>query len=155
MPLPGIEPATPCFPACPSNTHITHMERIHKLQKCAARIILDAPPDVPSLPLFSELGWLTVFERVEFNKGILLHKALYNMCPEYIPNMFKFQSSSYGLRSSSNQQLSIPKHNNELFKKSFQYSGAIIWNNLPLSIRTASTLGTFKHNLHKYIVSKR
>ena len=37
--------------------------------------------------------------------------------------MFKFQTSSYGLRSSSNQQLSIPKHNNELFKKSFQYSG--------------------------------
>ena len=64
--------------------------------------------DAPSLPLFSELGWLTVFERVEFNKGILLYKALHNMYPEYITNMFKFQSSSYGLRSSSNQQLSIP-----------------------------------------------
>ena len=131
------------------------MERIHKLQKCAARVILDAPPDAPSLPLFSELGWLTVFERVEFNKGILLYKALNNMCPEYITDMFKFRSSSYGLRSSSNQQISIPKHNNELFKISFQYSGAIIWNNLPLNIRTASTIGTFKHNLHNYIVSKR
>ena len=110
----------PCINYCLTiwgNAAKTHMERIHKLQKCAARIILDAPPDVPSLPLFSELGWLTVFERVEFNKGILLYKALHDMCPEYITNMFKFQSPSYGLRSSSNQQLSIPKHNNKLFKK--------------------------------------
>ena len=39
------------------------------------------------------------------------------MCPEYITDMFKFQSSSYGLRSSSNEQMSIPKDNNELFQK--------------------------------------
>ena len=71
---------------------------------------------VNSSRLFSELGWLTVFERVEFNKGILLYKALHNLCPEYITDMFKFKSSSYGLRSSSNQQISIPKHNYELFK---------------------------------------
>ena len=60
-------------------------------------------PDAQSLPLFSELGWLTVLERVEFNKDILLYKALHNMCPEYITDMFEFQSSSYGMRSSSNQ----------------------------------------------------
>ena len=60
----------------------------HMSKKCAARVILDAPPDAPSLPLFSELGWLTVFDRVEFNEGILLYKALHNMCPEYITDIY-------------------------------------------------------------------
>ena len=47
---------------------------------------------------------MAVFERVEFNKGILPYTALHNMCPEYIADIFKFQFSSYGLRFSSNQQ---------------------------------------------------
>ena len=113
-------------------------------------------PDSPSLPLFHDLGWLNIFERVEFNKGVLLYKTVHEMCPEYLSNMFTFQSAvSYGLRSSTNQKMCIPTHKNELFKKSFQYSGAIVWNNIPLHIRTASTLQTFKTNFRKHIISKR
>ena len=40
------------------NTSKTQVERLHKLQKGAARIILDAAPDAPSQPLFTELNWL-------------------------------------------------------------------------------------------------
>ena len=149
----------PCIDYCLTiwgNTTKTNLERIHKLQKCAARVILDAPPDSPSLPLFHDLGWLNIFERVEFNKGVLLYKTVHDMCPEYLSDMFTFQSgASYGLRSSTNQKMCIPTHKNELFKKSFQYSGAIVWNNIPLHIRTASTLQTFKTNFRKHIISKR
>ena len=38
------------------NAPITHLNRILKFQKYAARVILDAPPDSPSQPLFEELG---------------------------------------------------------------------------------------------------
>ena len=68
----------PCIDYCLTiwdNTSKNNLERIHKLQKYAARIILDAPPDSPSLPLFNELGWLNVFERMEFNKAVLLFKS--------------------------------------------------------------------------------
>ena len=44
-----------------SNTSKTNLLRIHKLQKYAARIILDAAPDAPSKPLFEELNWLNIF----------------------------------------------------------------------------------------------
>ena len=148
----------PCIDYCLTiwgNTAKTNLERIHKLQKCAARVILDAPPDCPSLPLFHELVWLNVFERVEFNKAVLCYKIIHGMCPEYLSEMFTFQTcSSYGLRSSAHQKICIPKHKNELFKRTFQYSGAVIWNNIPLSIRSASTLQTFKNKLSKHITSK-
>ncbi|XP_062610974.1 uncharacterized protein LOC134272825, partial [Saccostrea cucullata] len=43
------------------NTSKCNIERIHKLQKRTARIILDAAPDQPPKPLFEKLGWLNVF----------------------------------------------------------------------------------------------
>ena len=138
------------------NTSKNNLERIHKLQKYAARIILDAPPDSPSLPLFNELGWLNVFERMEFNKAVLLFKSVHGMCPDYLSEMFTVQPSSvYSLRSSTHQNLSIPKHRNELFKRTLQYSGAIIWNGLPSNLRSAPSLASFKQNLFKHIISKR
>ena len=53
-----------------------HLDRILiKFQKYAARIILDAPPDSPSEPLFKKLGWLNIYERIQYNKAILLYKV--------------------------------------------------------------------------------
>ena len=48
------------------NVPKSQIERMNNLQKIAARLIFDAPPDSPSLPLFRELGWLTISERVDF-----------------------------------------------------------------------------------------
>ena len=136
----------PCIDYCLTiwgNAAKTQLDRIHKLQKCAARIILDAPPDSPSLPLFCKLEWLTVFERVEFNKGVLIYKTVKGLCPSYLSDMFTYQTSNaYNLRSCSNNDMCIPSHNNELFKKTLQYSGVQLWNNLPVHLRTASTLST-------------
>ena len=149
----------PCIDYCLTiwgNTSKNNLERIHKLQKYAARIILDAPPDSPSLPLFNELGWLNVFERMEFNKAVLLFKSVHGMCPDYLSEMFTVQPSSvYSLRSSTHQNLNIPKHRNELFKRTLQYSGVIIWNGLPSNLRSAPSLASFKQNLFKHIISKR
>ena len=131
-----------------------HLDRILKFQKYAARIILDAPPDSPSEPLFKKLGWLNIYERVQYNKAILLYKAVHGMTPGYISELFSF-SQNYNLRSFDNFDMVIPKHNREFFKNTFQYSGANIWNNLPVNLRTSSSLAAFKNALYKVIVSNR
>ena len=60
------------------------IERLSKLQKCAARIILHADFTAPSAPMLQELGWLTVSNRIKYNKAVLTYRALNNMTPEYI-----------------------------------------------------------------------
>ena len=72
------------------NVPKSQIERINKLQKIAARIILDAPPHSPSQPLFRELGWLTISERVDYNKCTLLYKTVHNMTPSYISDLIHF-----------------------------------------------------------------
>ena len=138
------------------NAPITHLDRILKFQKYAALIILDAPPDSPSQPLFKELGWLTIFQRIHYNKGVLLYKSVHGMCSEYMSEMFTFSNSqTYNLRSIDNFDMVIPKHNKEIFKNSLQYAGVQIWNNLPVTLRTASSLSAFKYGIYNFIMSNR
>ena len=55
-----------------------HIERLSKLQKRAARI-LHAEVNAPSAQMFKELGWLSVTNRLEYNKAVLTNRALKNL----------------------------------------------------------------------------
>lgn len=132
------------------------IERVFKLQKRAARIILDAAPDAPSQPLVVKLDWLTIYELIDFHKYILLYKTLHGMTPDYLRDSFEFISSkNYVLRSESNYDLTLPKYRTNLFKNSFQYSGVNLWNKLPLHVRFSPTVQSFRKNVEKFIINGR
>ena len=132
------------------------IDRVFKLQKRAARIILDVAYDAPSLPLFEKLGWLTIYELIDFHKYILLYKTLHGMAPTYLRDSFEFiSSSSYALRSETNYDLHLPKYRTNQFKNSFHYSGVHLWNKLPLHIRFSPTVQTFRKNVEKFIITCR
>ena len=127
-----------------------------KLQKRAARIILDAPYDAPTMPLFNQLGWLTLYELISLHKYVLLYRTFHGLSPQYLVDLFSFQSSNfYSLRSVSNGNLCIPSHKTNLFKNSFQYSGVHLWNSLPLNIRMSPSVSSFKYHIKNFIISKR
>ena len=126
-------------------------QRINKLQKYAARIILDAPYDSPSQPLFEKLDRLNIYERIEYSKGVLLYKSVHGLCPSYISELFTFQNSNvYSLRSASNSNMCLPRPNREIFKRTFQFSGVQIWNKLPTAVRSANTFLTSSVCLKNY-----
>ena len=68
-------------------TSSANIERLSKLQKRAARIILKADFMTPSKLMFETLGWLSVPKRLLYNKAILTYKALNNLTPTYISNL--------------------------------------------------------------------
>ena len=76
---------------------------------------------------------------------MLVYKSLNQICPEYMTQLFNYQSNStYKMRSETQKMLALPKVNCELFRKSLIYSGAVLWNQLPLAIHTAKSLSWFK-----------
>ena len=132
------------------------LDRILRLQKRAARIILDMPPDAPSMSLFEKLGWLNVHERLEYNRAIVLYKSTHDLTPSYICDLFEFHSSqNYNVRSVSNNNMLIKRHNSKIFEKSLQYVGPRLWNSLPVTIRNSPSLPSFKKAISKFIISKR
>lgn len=136
-----------------SGTSLTNIERILKLQKRAARIILHADYDTPSAIMFRDLEWQPVNKRLAYNKAILIYKALNHLTPEYITNMLMPMSETHSrnLRSSSAGTLLVPRSRTSLFDKSFTSSAPKLWNSLPISVRTASSINGFKEKLKEVL----
>lgn len=117
-------------------------------------MILDKSYDHPSEPIFKELKWLSIDKRIEYQKSLLMYKCQNEIAPQYLQDLFKFNSSDvYKLRSVTNSNLAIPKPKTEIFKKSFQYSGTLIWNSLPHAVKSCNSLTTFKTKCFNYLLS--
>ena len=131
------------------NTTAANIERLSKLQKRAARIILRADFMTPSTIMFERLEWLSVPKRLMYNKAVLTYKALNNLAPAYISGLLKPVSETHtrSLRSSENGLLSVPRSRTALYDRSFSYSASKLWNALPQSIRTKPSLKSFKTSL--------
>ena len=84
--------------------------RLVKLQKRAARIILRVDIMTPSESMFSELKWLSFPKRIQYHVSIMMYKSLNNLAPDYMSDLFNKVSESHSrnLRSVSNDLLSIP-----------------------------------------------
>ena len=65
-------------------TSIANIQRLSKSQKRAARIILKANFDTSSSLMFQELGWLSVENRLKYNKAVSTYRALNNLTPDYL-----------------------------------------------------------------------
>ncbi|MCG8047955.1 MAG: reverse transcriptase family protein, partial [Candidatus Thiodiazotropha endolucinida] len=127
----------------------TNVERLLKLQKRAARIILNAGFDTPSVSMFKELGWVSVGDRLKYNKAVLTYKALNDLAPDYIASLLKpmSQAHSLNLRSTENGSLHVPRSRTKLYNGSFSCSAPRLWNSLPHETRNSKSLYSFKKSL--------
>jgi len=123
----------------------TDINRLFIMQKRSARIILDAHPRDNHEPLFTRLKWQSIHDRIKYRRCLLVHKSINNKLPVYMSNMFtKISDIHTRTTRASAQNLYIKKPKTELFKKSFAYEGAILYNNLPADIKLAGSVNTFK-----------
>ena len=110
----------------------------------------------PALCLFHYIGLVLFWRKAQgfqlsfldrqrdFQKAVMMFKSLNGLAPEYLQSMFKARDSiSYSLRDSEGK-LVVPRPRTNYLKNSFSYSGAVLWNGLPVGLRQASTLNEFK-----------
>ena len=130
-----------------------NIERINKLQKRAARIILKVDYITPSVEMFQRLRWMTVSQRFNYNKAVLTYKALNNLTPAYISDLLTPTARAYNrnLRSSKNGSLMVPKTRTSFYTGSFTVSAPKLWNTFPTSVKQATSLNTFKRAMIEFI----
>ena len=99
---------------------------------------------------------MTIENRITYHKCVLIFKCLNNEAPLYLSEKVSYisENNPYQLRSVVNGDLCVPKSRTELFKKSFSYSGPLLWNNLPISVRNAKSSMMFKIKLKSYLINK-
>ena len=123
-------------------------DKLQKLQNRAARIITKSPFDMSSDHLLSTLDWETLFLRRKKQKALMMFKSMNGLAPEYLQSLFSQSRSVYNLRDSEGK-LTLPKPSTNYLKRSFSYSGAMLWNNMRKSLKTAVSVNQFKQLIKK------
>ncbi len=78
-----------------------------------------------------------------------MFKTINDLTPHYLRQLFESRSKGYNLRNSENN-LSVPQPRTNCGKRSFSYSGAVLWNELPQNVRAKALLINLKEKLTTY-----
>ena len=120
------------------------------VQNCLAHV-LRATRFSPSLPLLKQLHWLPVIYRIKFKLSTLTYRPLAIHQPPYLASLLHFSNIPRQLRSSTSQQLSIPRTKLNLVKRAFSVAAPIIWNELPTTLTSCESLASFRKHLKTYL----
>jgi hypothetical protein len=70
--------------------------------------------------------------------------------PTYLEDYFSVRGLDYNIRNSE-MKLNLPKPRTNYLKRSFCYSGAVLWNTLPQNIRRLKSFSQFKKAVNQYL----
>ena len=128
-------------------------DKLQKLQNRAARILTFSSYDTNADLLIKRLGWRKLDSQRKIQKVTMVYKSLNGLNPDYLQPLFNYCNSviNYTLRDTEGK-LTIPMPRTNYLKNSFGYSGAELWNNLPIHVRQAVTLKQFKAGCSSYFI---
>ena len=78
----------------------------------------------------------------------MMYKIHNNIAPSYLNDMFLMRDTTLNntaanLRSVSSKNFIVPQAKCNFFKVSLSYSGVMVWNSFPVSIKDSSSLPIF------------
>ena len=131
------------------------LQRLQRVQNTAARVITMTKKYDHITPILRELHWLPITERIEFKCLCLTYKAIHGTAPGYICDMIHQYQPTRSVRSASNLLLEVPSTRLVTCgDRSFHKVGPTLWNSLPLKVRSAKSLNTFKSALKTYLFKR-
>ena len=123
-----------------------NINKLQRVQNLAARLALNDWHS-PSHVLLSKLHWLPVLSRIKFKISSLTYKLLNDHQPGYLSSLISPYTPVCSLRSSDMALLTQPLARLSIGKRAFSVCTPRLWNALPLSIQSATSLSSFKRSL--------
>ena len=126
-------------------------KRLQCAQNAAARMILHGKRREHVTPLLKELHWLPISYRSQFKILVIAYKIMTNQAPQNISILLNQYRPILNLRSTDQRLLAPPGiPRNKCGERAFKNIAVTLWNNIPLSIRKADSLLSFKSMLKTY-----
>lgn len=128
--------------------HNSKKNDLEKIQLEAGRIVTGTTKLVGIELLYIELGWLKLSERRRLHKLNIFYKMDHNLSPAYLSNLLPphvGDMSGYPLRNAENY--ASVNINTSLYGNSFLPSTIREWNKLPVDLRNAESITSFKRQL--------
>ena len=100
------------------------------------------------IKVFQRLNILSFDQSIFLSKAKMMNKILNNKAPSYLNEMFLMRDTTLNntvsnLRSVTSKNVLVPQAKCNLFKGSLSYSGVMVWNSIPVSIKDSYSLPIF------------
>ena len=148
-----------CLFAGLPNSHIAPLQRI---QNTAARLVTRTKKSEHITPVLQSLNWLPIHQRISFKVLLLVYKIYHKLAPVYLQDLVSFRSASTSsstrrLRSAATAHLQLcpgPRTVTRYGDRAFSSIAPQLWNNLPVDIRSAPSLDSFKTMLKTHLYNQ-
>ena len=133
------------------------MAKLRRVQNAAARLILGIGKFSHITPALYELHWLPVSLCIDYKILLLTFKCIYGLAPTSLSDLINIKSNSlYNLRSTGKLLFDHPKGKmlTTLGSRSFSAAVPKLWSGLPVELRQATSLDSFRSRLTTYLFKK-
>lgn len=127
---------------------------VTRLQHRAARIISNNFDyrNTAGSQLVKNLKWQTLDERRDFFTATLMYKCINGLAPTRLADEVVMSADTHNRNTRATAaigQVNVPTPKREIFRNSFKYRGAVLWNQLPDHIKAATNIDHFKYMYKK------
>jgi len=133
------------------------LERDLRMQKRAARIILDAKRTTRTLTMFNELNWIPFFIEAYISRCSIAFKRIEGTTPDYINSILKTNSEIHD-RSTGFANLNfhcpVSKKNTE-GGRTFSVRTIGNWNKMSMDVKKVKNVKFFKKKLYTNLIVKQ
>lgn len=128
------------------------LDRLQLVQNSAARLVCREHRNCHITPLLSNLHWLPIKQRIDFKILSLTYRSLHASAPTYLSELLIRQPTLRITRSIDTGRLVVPLTKLKSFgDRAFSCYGPKAWNSLPVDIRTAPDMTSFKRKLKTHL----
>ena len=133
------------------------LSRLQRIQNSAARLVSRTPPHMHISSAREDLHWLPVAERIQYKVLLYVYKSLHGAAPAYLRDLLTHKTRDPRLRQVHRLQLTVPPATRVVGKHAFGNSAPALWNKLPLPLREAPSVASFKRQLktHLFVLAYR
>ncbi len=136
------------------NAGTTILKKVQTKQNMALKILFNKHFRTNTDNLHSELKTLKVIDAHKMSVAKFVYKHINDQLPPVFNDYFKPTANAHRHYTRGSLNIHVQGQSTERGKKTMQYSGARIWNNIPDNIRKAKTLKHFTAQTKKHWISK-
>ena len=125
--------------------------RLQSVQNSLARVVCDATIRSSAINFRKSLHWLPIVERITYKIAMLTFKVRLHHKPSYLAELVIDHTPSRSLRSSVKELLVEPRTKTKIASRAFSSAPPHIWNNLPVNIRTLTSIDGFRNKLKAHL----
>jgi hypothetical protein len=129
------------------------IDKLQRVQNQLARIVTSSGRREAAMPILQSLHWLPVRQRIDYKLALITYKARTTSTPAYLASLLQLNDTGRVLRSSAAPTLFVPRTRTEFGKRAFSVSAPLIWNSLPVAVRTSDSVSSFKRRLKTHLFS--